>query len=232
MWTRALVLGWIIVAACAAAAEAQGNWRPGDFGSLRFRFGLFEPKADSEYWDDKFRDFTGSASSFEDFIWGVDYLWRTSKSSGLLFGTSFYRGRTTQAYRDWVDEFGADIRHTTDLELWDITAAFELRLGRGDVAPYVGIGGGFLYWRLEESGDFIDFGSDDLPIIFASYRASGWTYEGFGFVGLDIALGYRWSFFVEGRYRVADDELADDFSGFGTIDLSGTEITAGFSWNF
>jgi hypothetical protein len=229
---RAALLCLIVVAVFAPDASAQGNWKPGDYGSLRFRLGLFEPDGESMYWDDKFRDFTGSPSSFEDFVWGIDYLWRTSRSSGLLFGSSFYDGKTTQAYLDWVDASGREIRHVTNLQVWDITAAFVWRLGQGGVVPYLGAGGGFLYWYLEESGDFIDFGDPDLPIVFARYRASGWTYEGFGMVGLDVNLGYRWSFFVEGRYRVSDDELSDDFAGMGTLDLSGTEFTAGLSWNF
>ncbi len=231
-FTRAIVGALIIVAVSAVAAEAQGNWRPGDFGSFRLRFGLFEPDAESQYWDDKFADFTGSPSNFEDFVWGADYLWRTSKSAGFMFGTSFYSGATTQAYREWVDAYGGDIRHTTSLDLWDMSAAFVWRLGRGRVAPYLGVGGGFVYWKLAESGSFIDFGDPELPIIFATYQASGWTYEGLGFVGLDVGLGYRWSFFAEARYRISDDELSDDFAGFGEIDLSGTELTAGFSWNF
>jgi len=222
----------MIVAATVTDAAAQGNWQPGDFGSFRLRLGLFEPDGNSQYWDEKFRDFTGSPSSFEDLVFGVDYMWRTSRKSGFLFGTSFYNGRTTQSYHDWVDEFGNNISHTTDLDLVDITAAFVLRLGRGRVVPYLGVGGGFVYWKLMERGSFIDFGLSELPIIDAQFRADGWTYEGFGLLGLDMALGHRWSFFVEGRKRWSDDDLGDDFSGFGTIDLSGTEVTAGFSWNF
>jgi hypothetical protein len=226
------MLASLIVAGLATDAAAQGNWKPGDFGSFRLRLGIFEPDASSQYWDDKFRDFTGSPSSFKDLLFGMDYMWRTSKNSGFLFGTSFYSGKATQSYRDWVDEFGNDISHTTSLDLWDISAAFVLRLGRGSVVPYLGIGGGFVYWDLRESGYFIDFGIPEQPIIYSGFRADGWTYEGFGLVGLDMALGFRWSFFVEARGRWSDDELGGDFSGFGIIDLSGIEVTAGFSWNF
>jgi hypothetical protein len=47
-----------------------------------------------------------------------------------------------------------------------------------------------------------------------------------------VPLGFKWSFLFEGRYRWSEAELGDDFSGLGTIDLSGLELTAGFSWNF
>jgi len=89
-----------------------------------------------------------------------------------------------------------------------------------------------LWWGLREEGYFIDFADPDLPIVFASYNAGGTTWELFAVAGLDIPVGYRWSFFVEGRYRWAEAELNDDFSGFGTIDLSGIQLAGGFSWNF
>lgn len=229
---QTIVLGALIFLTSPLTAEAQGNWQPGAFGSLRFRAGLFEPQGDSQYWEDSFATFTGSPESFRDLVWGVDYVWMTSGTTGLMFGSSFFNGTTTQAYREWVDIDGRDISHTTRLKQWDLTAAFVWRLGRRGVVPYLGIGGGFNNWRLEESGYFIDFGDPDLPIVWATYKASGWTFEALGLAGIDVALGYRWSFFVEGRYRYSDDELADDFSGFGTIDLSGTELSFGFSWNF
>ena len=226
------VLGGLCALGLAVNVEAQGNWQPGDFGSIRFRVGLFTPEGDSQYWEDKFFDFTGSADNFRDLTWGLDYMWRTSESTGVLFGASFFDGKATQSYLDWVDADGRDISHTTSLQLWDLTAAVVWRIGRAGLVPYVGLGGGFQSWRLEETGNFIDFGDPELPIVFAGYRSSGWTYEWFGLAGVDVPLGYQWSFFVEGRYRYSEDELADDFSGLGTIDLSGTELTAGLSWNF
>jgi hypothetical protein len=229
---RALTLAIAIAALWSVAAEAQGNWQPGDFGSWRFYLGLFEPEANSQYWDETFEIFTGSPSDFEDFIFGGDYLWRTSRYGGVLFGGSLYEGRATQAYIDWVDADGYDISHTTTLELADLTAAYVLRVGRGGVRPYVGAGGGLLWWKLREEGSFIDFGDPQYPIIYASYRADGTTWELFALAGIDFRLAHRWSFFFEGRYRWAEDELNRDFSGFGTIDLSGMQLAGGFAYNF
>ncbi len=230
--TRGVILLSAVMAISAADARAQGNWRPGDFGSLRVWMGVFEPAADSRYWDDVFADFTGAASDFQDGVVGVDYLWRTSSSGGVLFGTSAYEGQTTQAYRDYVDERGYDISHLTTLDQWDLTATWVARLGQGQVVPYVGVGGGFLHWRLTEEGDFIDFVDPDMPIVFARYRDEGWTWEALALVGLDFQVSYRWSVFVEGRYRWADDELGGDLAGLGTIDLGGGQVAAGLSWNF
>jgi hypothetical protein len=229
---RVLAMVVALLALWAGSADAQGNWQPGDFGSWRFYAGIFEPNGDSRYWDEKFIDFTGSPSDFEDVVFGVDYLWRTSDQGGLLFGLSFYDGRATQAYRDWETSDGRDISHVTELSFGDLTAAYVLRFGRSSVRPYLGAGGGLLWWRLREEGSFIDFGDPDLPIIFASYQGDAVTWEFFALAGLDFRLGHRWSFFFEGRYRWSEDELNKDFAGFGTIDLSGAQLVGGFSYNF
>jgi hypothetical protein len=171
--SRVFTLVIAVAALWSASAEAQGNWQPGDFGSWRFYMGVFEPTASSQYWDETFEVFTGSPSDFEDLVFGTDYLWRTSRYGGILFGVSFYDGRATQAYIDWVDAGGGDISHTTTLTLTDMTAAYVLRVGRGGVRPYIGGGGGLLWWRLREEGSFIDFADPNLPIVFASYRSDG-----------------------------------------------------------
>ena len=227
-----LLIATIFVAGFSVEANAQGNWQPGEFGSLRGYIGVFSPQGDSAYWNDTFEVFTGSASDFEDVVFGVDYLWRTSNHAGLMFGGSFYSGATTQAYRDWVDADGAEVTHTTTLDLTDLTAAYVWRFGARGARPYIGGGGGLLWWSLREQGYFIDFAAQDLPIVFANYYSSGTTWELFGLAGLDLPIGYRWSFFIEGRYRWAEADLNKDFSGFGTIDLSGLQVAGGFSWNF
>lgn len=230
--TRALVIAAALCGFAVGEVAAQGNWQPGDFGSLRFRLGVFEPSGDSQFWDDYFTDFTGSPSSFEDVVFGVDYLWRTSRNAGLLFGGSFYKGSTTVAYRDWQRLEGGEITHLVTLELSDLTAAYVWRFGDRGARPYLGAGGGLLWWKFREDGEFIDFGDPDLPIVFASYLADDITWEAFALAGFDVPLGYSWSFFFEGRYRWAEADLNRDFSGFGEIDLSGYELSGGLSWNF
>ena len=79
----------------------------------------------------------------------------------------------------------ADIAHTTTLKLSDLSAAYVLRFGGGGVRPYVGAGGGLLWWQLREEGSFIDFSDEEnLPIVYASYLGDGVTWELFALAGI------------------------------------------------
>jgi hypothetical protein len=223
----AAVFAWV------PRAEAQYGYRS-ETGAVRLRIGLFDPDGSSTYWDDKAQDFTGSASDLQDLTFGMDYQWRLQSNSSVLFGVAYYDGSGTFAYRDYVDGNGNEIRHTTTLETWELTVAWITDLGKpqASVRPYLGLGTGLLGWRLTEAGDFIDFGSPNLPIVRAGYQAEGTTYEFFALAGLDFRLAPGWTFFLEGRWRNADDTLGDDFAGFGKLDLSGFEYSGGFSFKF
>lgn len=230
--TRTILLATLLLLLTGADAEAQWQRHYEPNGQFRFRLGLFEPAGGSEGWDSVFEGFTGQPSDLQDFVWGTDFLWRTGRHTAVLFGFSYYSGATTSAYEDWVGDDGSEIRHTTNLAISDLTGAFLYRFGSKSVRPYVGIGGGFVWYQLTDEGYFIDFGATGQPVIWAWYGADGTTFEAFALAGIDIPINPRWSIIIEGRYRYATDELGDDFSGFGELDLSGYEITGGFGINF
>jgi hypothetical protein len=231
--SKALIVVAMLLAV-APMAQAQGNWRPGDFGAFRVRLGLFEPDGDSSYWSNKGEVWTSRASDFEDLSFGLDYRWNLTQRSGLIFGTSSYEGNSNQAYRDWTDDDGRDIVHTTRLELSDLTVAWVARFRRSQpLQLYAGVGGGVLWWRLEEEGSFIDFTQLSPTIVHEQYREDGTTFEAFLLAGVEVPLGSSLSFFGEGRWRHADDTLSYAYYGIGDrLDLSGVEYTAGLSWNF
>jgi len=224
-----------VMMALAGPADAQGYGYGSSYGpELKLRLGLFQPKDDSLFWETQFTDFTGDIEDFEDWSLGVDYLWRFSERSAFSFGFGYTGGGTTQAYRDWLDADGLEIRHQTDLERAELNAAWVLSFTppRSRVSPYVGIGGGFVWWRLSEDGDFIDFSDEELPVFTTSYSDSGVTTELFALAGVGVQLSEDLSFVLEARVVDAEAELAGDYDGFGNLDLSGTEISAGFSLRY
>lgn len=217
----------ILLALAAAPAAAQDQ-------AFRVRLGLFTPDLDSEYYTDKERDFTGDLDDLEDMVGGVDYEHRFGERVSLLVSADLYEGQVDQSYRDFVDGFGDDIFHTTTLEIIPFTAGVKVELApaRSPVKPYVGAGGGLYTWLLEESGDFIDFGSPGLDIFDTTLSAEGAVFGYYLQAGLDVPLGPYFSLFAEGRWDRAEDELGDDFEGFGDIDLSGRRVMGGLAWKF
>ena len=226
----AIVLATLVV---AAPASAQHAYYGGDH-AVRFWIGLFEPDGGSQYWNDSFDAFTGDTTDFADTTVGGDVKLGLGGRASLLLGGSYYEGRTDQSYRDFVDRFGDDIRHQTTLEIGSATAAFVVDLtGRQSViVPYVGVGGGFYAWRLQESGDFIDFLPADPEVFSTRFSDDGNTLGWFGLAGLEVPVGPRISVFAEGRWQRLKDDLGGDFEGSGNLDLSGTSIVGGASWRF
>jgi opacity protein-like surface antigen len=150
-----------------------------------------------------------------------------------MFSGSYYEGDSTNAYRDFEDNFGDRIRHDTTLGIASGTIGLLLNLTGRDAAiqPYLGVGGGVYPWRLEESGDFIDFGPASRPVFSATLESEGVGFGYYGLAGVEAPITRNLSIFAEGRWTQADDDLSDDFEDFGKLDLSGREFAAGLSWS-
>ncbi len=224
------MLAGLLVVSAPAWAQRGSYERDGAF---RLHLGSFRPDGDSEYWNDKAREFTGDMGDFENVSAGGDYLLSLNRHVGLLFSGNYYQGDTTQSYRDFVDNRGAEISHDTTLDVGSLTAGVVFSLTGPDapIIPYVGAGGGLYSWRLEEKGDFIDFHSPHRDVFFSNPTSDGVTFGGYWMAGLEAPITPRLSLFGEGRWTRAKDTLEGDFKGFGDLDLSGREFVAGISWN-
>ena len=112
--TRMVILAALLLMfGIDAEAQWQRQYEPRN--QVRFRLGIFEPAGGSEGWDEVFEGFTGRPSDLQDFIWGMDYHLRTGRNTGIFFGFSYFSGKTTSAYEDWVADDGSEIRHTSTL---------------------------------------------------------------------------------------------------------------------
>lgn len=228
MWQRTtlslLLLGSLALPAVAAGPEQ----------SLRLHVGSFRPDGKSEYWKDKERDFTRTAKDFEDVIGGVDYQIELGDHLGLLLSAAGYETSVDQSYRDFTDNRGFPVSHTTSLEVASATVGVVYHLaGRGAaLRPYVGAGAGLYTWRLEEDGRFVDFTPPPATIFRANSVAEGEVFGRYWLVGFEVPISSHIAFFAEGRWQDAEDDLGDDFEGFGKLDLSGRNASAGVSFRF
>ena len=224
----------VLVLAALAAAPAAAQYYGGD-NTLRFRGGLFEPDGDSQYWDDAEALFSGDASELEDTVIGVDYR-RSLDPAGrfsLLVSGSAYEGEDRREDLFFVDELGFPIEHDVFFTLATFTAGVNINLiPHGPIRPYVGAGGGYYVWELEETGDFVFSTSAGDEIFFETFIDDGATFGYYYLAGVEVPINPSFGLFAEARWHRADDELSDDFEDFGELDLSGREITGGFSWTF
>lgn len=228
---RAAAVAALVTVAAPAAAQ---NYPPIVDNSFRVRLGQFEPRGDLRYWNDKFADFTGSIEEFDDISFGGDFVLALSRRHALMFSGDLYEGEDSQAYLDFIDEFGSPIVHETRLTIASGTVAYVFSITGRDapVVPYVGVGGGIYSWELEESGDFIDFGVFPEEIFTDTFRDTDTALGYFYLAGVEVPVGTSWSLLVEGRWQYVDQELGGDFETLGDIDLSGRHIYGGFAWRF
>lgn len=227
-----LVVALSIAAAVPSAAQRRRPYNP-DPNTVRLRIGEFQPAGESQYWDQRAFDFTGSVDDFDDTIFGVDYTRMLTERFGVLVSAGRYEGKARAAFIDFVDPLGFEIVHDTTLEItqFDLGLVFHILRRDAVVSPYVGGGIGFYGYDLEESGEFIDFdrGSE---IFSGTFTADGNAVGGFFLVGLEIPITDAFGIFAEGRWHSVEDDLSGDFRGFGDIDLGGREIVAGVSFRF
>lgn len=235
---KRLITGLIALLTVAAlsAEIAQAQPRGGRYNqpSFRVQLGEFTPDGDSVYWDDVAFDFTSTASDFEDTAGGLSYLHPLGPKLSFQASGFFYEGTQVLAYRNFEDQFGGDILHTTELELNAITVGLVYKLTGPDatIIPYIGAGGGIYAWRLAEFGDFIDFGGADLEIFEDFFEQEDEDLGWYATAGLEVPLADFWSIFAEARWDNAQGDLSGDFRGLGELDLSGRSYSAGVSWRF
>jgi len=250
-WMKRRALAFLLMVAsifvgAAGAAEAQDP--SADFlfgkprGSLGARGAWQMVSASSDIYDFFGEELTIDKGDFDSFLFGVDASFAVASRIDLVAGFEISRASVSSEYRDFVDENDLPIVQDTGLTLVPVTLSVKLYLtprGRevsryafvpAKVRPYVGGGGGFVWYELEQGGDFVDF--VDLTIFTSAFRSSGWGFATQAFGGVEVGLTPRWFLSVEGRYLWSDADLGGDFLSFEPIDLSGARIGAGINFSF
>jgi hypothetical protein len=208
-------------------------------GEVSFRGGFDRAAAGSDVFAFTVKELTLSQRDFSSltFATDVDYVLTPRLYARFSIGVS--RSATPSEFRDFVDNDRRPIEQATAFMRVPLTASVKAYLadpGRAlghfawipsRYAPYVGAGGGGMWYRFRQQGDFIDFATSEVfPDRFVS---EGWTPTIQAFAGTDVSLTPRFAVTAEGRYQWARSRLSRDFSQFQPIDLSGFAVTAGFS---
>jgi hypothetical protein len=247
--TRALCcLGIVTALPALAAAQSAEPTRSADFlfghprGSIAVRGSWNIARAGSDLFDFVTDQLTIDKSDFSAPGIGGDISFALNPRLDVEGGVFFAKSSHGSEYRDLVDNNLLPISQSTALKTVQFTASLKYALvprGRdvsrfawvpSRVVPFVGAGGGAVFYDFRQSGDFVDF--QDFSVFTDVFRSSGWAPSVHGFGGVDIQL-YRGLYAsVEGRYTKASGKLSTDFIDFDPIDLSGFRLSAGINLMF
>ena len=211
-------------------------------GSFVVRGGYASELASGDLYSFLTDQFTLNRGDFRAPSFGGDVLVSVAPRVDLDFGLSYSAWKKPSEFRDFVGTDNLPIQQTTSLARVPLTAGARFYLaspGRsiGSYAwipnkfvPYVGAGGGMMWYRLRQTGEFIDFQTSD--VFPDEFESSGWTGTAHAMVGADYSLTPRLALTGEGRYTWAKTSLGTDFTGFDGIDLSDFAITLGLNVRF
>jgi hypothetical protein len=243
-----LTLALVAFAAIPSAGDAQSGGRGFFFreprASLTLRTGWAGARARSDLFTFTTEQLTLNRGDFSSASLGADVALRVLARTNVVFSLGFADANRESEFRDFVDNNELPIEQTTSFVRVPITLGVKQYLmstGRSvgkfawipaRIAPYVGAGGGLMYYRFHQTGDFIDFASPAMNVLPLQFLSSGWTRTAHALAGLDYSLGPRFALTAEARYLWSSAPLSRDFSGFQRLDLSGLATTAGLMVRF
>jgi outer membrane protein W len=236
-----VVLGALLVAGLTLAARAQdmgnGFLFGAPTGSVVVRGGWAAASAGSDLFSFTTDQLTLKRGDFSSPSGDFDLAFNvTPRTQIVTTVTAAFRSKRSE-FRHFIDNNDLPIEQTTNFVRVPITIGIKQYLtstGRSigkfawipsRFAPYVGAGGGVMYYRFRQSGDWVDFNTMD--VFAAQYESDGWNPTANVETGIDYSLSPRFALTGEARYVWSKASLSQDFTGFQKLDLSGFSTSIG-----
>jgi hypothetical protein len=235
------VLGLAVISPEVASAQRSGDgflFQP-PLGSLVLRGGFHHASAGSDLFSFTTEQLTVRRSDFGGPMVGLDLSVFLHPRFDLSVGAGSAASQNKPEVRGGDD---LPIEQTTRFERVPLTASLKAYLtprGRSigqfawvpkRYAPFVGAGGGMMWYRFAQEGEFVDF--QTLEIFRDDLRSSGWAPTAHVLAGLDFSLTPRLVLTAEARHSWAKADLQDAFEEFQPIDLSGLAASLGIQVRF
>jgi hypothetical protein len=233
-----LVVGYTPI---PTAAQDGYFFRPPQ-ATLAFRVGGSVPIANSDIHRFFTDELTIKRTDFAALSFGADLGIRVLPQFDLVLSGSYAQSSTPSEFRKWSEQDDSPIRQVTELKTVPVTANLKYYLsprGRAvsrfawvprTVVPYVGVGGGVMWYDLDQEGDFVDF--QTLEIFPAHLHSDGATPMLQLMAGTDWWIASRFGLNLDARYSWADAKLGIDYEEWGKINLSGFQLMTGLTVRF
>ena len=249
-WSRVRAMVFFVTAALPllpSQASAQGSGQGFLFKEPRLQLGVHAgytlARAGGGVLDHAREQLTLNKRDFNASSWGFELATPASENERLdiALDVRFSRSEVRSEMRDWVDLDNLPIEQTTTFIRVPVTVSTKFYLrDRGRAvsrfawipekwAPFVGAGGGLIWYRFEQTGDFVDIAT--LDILNFTLESSGTAPTGHVFAGVDISISPRFLWNLEGRYALGGAKTNSVFD-FDNIDLSGFRVTVGLAVRF
>jgi hypothetical protein len=210
--------------------------------SFAFSFGYSIPNAKSEIFEFAQEQLTLEKSDFYRSYLGGEVAIQLADRLDLVFGVGHAESYLPSEFRDWVDGDDLPIEQETVFSTTPVTVSARYYLSdRGRqigrfawipkrLVPFIGAGGGVIWYNFEQVGDFVDF--ETLAIFYDRFMGKGTAFQSHAFAGMDISLNKSLFLTTEGRYRWGRGDLGRDFVGFDKMDLAGIQFTVSIGARF
>jgi hypothetical protein len=229
--------------ASSAAAATQRTSPDFFFGRPRASIGIRGSwtiaRAGSDWFDFVTEQLTLDRHDFRAAGIAADVAVALARRLDLVVGVDFGHAEPDSEFRGFVDDDRLPIEQTTQLRHSALTMGARFALTeRGReisslawvprrIVPYVGAGGGAVWYRVRQEGDFVDF--RDLSIFSEVIESSGWAPAGYVNAGADVHLVRHVYLTVDGRYLWAAPQLTEPWRNFDALDLAGLRLSTGVS---
>jgi hypothetical protein len=172
------------------------------------------------------------AHLFSGFFGGGEVLLGLGDFVEVGAGIGYYQSPNRLSfYADFTDTDGTDILQRTQHRIVPISVSVRaFPIGRTTpVQPYVGGGVNFYRWNYRESGEFIDFSDDSLPIFVDTFEDSGSAVGPMVLFGVRVPIGPAFNVGGEARWNGGSADLAPELNFAGDkLDLGGWTAAATF----
>ena len=208
-------------------------------GRVTIRAGYAHADARSDLFDGAIDFLTLKRGSFSGPNIGGDVAFTVRPWLDLAFSADYSAAVSGSEFRKFLDNNNLPIEQTTSFRRAPVMASAIVYLApRGRavgtlawiparIVPWVGAGGGAMWYRFRQEGDFVNY--QTLNVFTAKLQTSGWAPAFQALGGLDLTLSPRFAISAEARRAWARATPGGDFTSYDKVDLSGVTGSLGFT---